>query len=559
MEVSPTLRSGLSIGNVAAEFDRELFEVFVDNGNYESIRDLDNRRCFVIGRTGAGKSAAFSQLTRQESDYVIRIHPDELAFQYLTNTNVIQQLSILGVELSPFFRALWQHILIVEILRKKYKLDNEADKTSLFNRFLRQSTSTRARETALKYLSDFGTSFWETAEVRVQEITERFEKEITDEATRIEASVNSGPVAATVSGSLGNSVTGSSETTVKKEIREKYQVIVNRMQAPRMAEVTRLLDETVLQNPYDALYVVIDDLDREWSDSTIRINLIKCLFDSVMEMQRRIHNLKVLVALRTNLFEQLGYETSQYHQVEKLRDLILELSWSRADLRVLVETRLSKMSIKEVIEPSVSIKSLLPKSDDNPEKTGQDPFDWILDRTLLRPRDVIVWINEVLTEASGKSGLSWNDLYQVAERVSKFRLMDLRDEWMEPYLGIEGLLNCFHGYPAELKLTEFSDIVDLDVFNLVGEQGFKGAHWLDPMIQSIYMADGTDNQRDWAQYYGDIALLLWKISFLGIDAKGDGRVSYSYEQDQTPNLRDLDTEYSLMVIHPAFRAALGNS
>jgi len=53
-----------------------------------------------------------------------------------------------------------------------------------------------------------------------------------------------------------------------------------------------------------------------------------------------IQNLKVLVALRTNIFQQLQYgEKLRGGQEEKFRGLALDIRWTRNDLIGLMEER----------------------------------------------------------------------------------------------------------------------------------------------------------------------------------------------------------------------------
>ena len=67
-----------------------------------------------------------------------------------------------------------------------------------------------------------------------------------------------------------------------------------------------VLDDNILDTPHDYRYVVIDDLDINWVDGRIANDLIRCLFATVYGLQH-VRNLKVLVALRTNIFQELDF------------------------------------------------------------------------------------------------------------------------------------------------------------------------------------------------------------------------------------------------------------
>jgi hypothetical protein len=103
---------------------------------------------------------------------------------------------------------------------------------------------------------------------------------------------------------------------------ERFQRIVNKTQLPRLNKMMEVLDEDILDSPQNYTYIVIDDLDRDWVDEKVANDLIRCLFRAVLDMQR-IRNLKFLVALRTNIFEELDFGSRTGAQEEKFRALTL--------------------------------------------------------------------------------------------------------------------------------------------------------------------------------------------------------------------------------------------
>ena len=60
--MSRNFKSNFTFGGAVAESDHLLSVSYFDNGDYEAIESRDDKRCFVIGRTGSGKSAAFRRL-----------------------------------------------------------------------------------------------------------------------------------------------------------------------------------------------------------------------------------------------------------------------------------------------------------------------------------------------------------------------------------------------------------------------------------------------------------------------------------------------------------------
>ena len=124
---------------------------------------------------------------------------------------------------------------------------------------------------------------------------------------------------ASLTGHIGAATTISTE--VKSETVERFQRIVNETQLPRLNKMMEVLGDDILESFQNYTYVIIDDLDRDWVDETIANDLIRCLFRAVHDLAR-VKYLKVLVALRTNIFEELDFRRRTGGQEEKFRALL---------------------------------------------------------------------------------------------------------------------------------------------------------------------------------------------------------------------------------------------
>jgi hypothetical protein len=99
------LQSGFSLGGESAEVDPLLEPAFFESSDYRVIQSRTDRRCFIIGRTGAGKSAALQHLEETEDDRVIRISPASLSMPYITDLQVFRYLDSLDVHLDLLWIA----------------------------------------------------------------------------------------------------------------------------------------------------------------------------------------------------------------------------------------------------------------------------------------------------------------------------------------------------------------------------------------------------------------------------------------------------------------------
>src|SRR5712675_221903 len=105
------LPSDFSLGALDAEADPLLKAAFYFSGHYATAERRDDPRCFLVGRTGGGKTAALRHLESTHPEHTIRINPEDLSLPYITDLGVIKYLTSLDVHLDPFFIALWKHVL----------------------------------------------------------------------------------------------------------------------------------------------------------------------------------------------------------------------------------------------------------------------------------------------------------------------------------------------------------------------------------------------------------------------------------------------------------------
>lgn len=140
-------KSHQSIGAPDAETDNNLNEVFIDNGAYEALVNPDIPKCIIIGRTGSGKSALIKKL-RDSEEFISTLNPEQMSLTYLTNSTILTYLRKLDVSIGFFYKVLWKHVFIVEIL-KLYLGEDASKKQSVFQK-LWSVVSTGGRATSQK-------------------------------------------------------------------------------------------------------------------------------------------------------------------------------------------------------------------------------------------------------------------------------------------------------------------------------------------------------------------------------------------------------------------------
>lgn len=539
--MSKRFKSNFTFGGPVAESDHLLSSAYWDNGDFDAIESHEDKRCFLIGRTGSGKSAAFQRLIEKHPQKIIRIDPESLSLPYILNIEAIHKMLDLGVHIETFMTTLWKHVIVVEILRHRYVINTPEQKQNILQSLMEKLKKDPAKSKALQYLDQFGDKFWCETDERVKQIADTLVKKIG----------TAGSLDASVSG-IGVKGSGSIEETHtqerKQEVVAKYQRLINETQLPRLNEMLVILNNEILDSKQHFTYLVIDDLDKEWIDEKLANLLIRCLFQTVVDLQKVTH-LKILVALRTNIFQQLNYGSqSRGGQEEKFRVLALNLRWTVNDLEHLLNMRAEVASQYYQIDPPKDLSEMLPAVNKRDKA-----LLYILRRTLMRPRDAILFLNCAVREAAGKDRITWDNIHLAEKTYSKERLLALRDEWKDPYLDIDKILEKFRHKTARLSRENITSVID-DTTMVLAEHNFLGRHWLEPMCESIYGVGST--KKTWYEQYGQLINLLYNISFVGLVKGGQGRPSYSYENTESIlHSSDLPENISFE-IHPAFHRAL---
>jgi hypothetical protein len=529
-----------NLGGEQAEADPLLEEAFYESSIFDAIASKRDPRRFLIGRTGSGKSAILQRLEETLDSHTIRIDPEALSLQYIMDLDVIRHLDALDVHLDPLFIALWKHVFVVEIIRHKYHVNSPEVKRTILATLMQRVRNDPGKRQALEYLEEFGESFWCETDERIKEITSKFEV-----ATGFQGGIGAGhPLAAEAQ--IGASSAQRHSETIRTEEAKRYQRIVNDTQLPRLHKMIDVLDSEILESSNDFTCIVIDDLDRDWVDDRLSNTLIRCLFRAVMDLQK-VRNLKIVVALRTNMFDFLDFGSRTGGQEEKIRSLSLTVQWTRKELLELADER-ARIAVRDSHGSEVSgIADLLPPK----SKSKGDPFEFILGRTSMRPRDLIAYLNEALRVGSGKSRLTWTDIESAEIPYSQKRLLALRDEWKPTFPGIGDVFEQFRSAPLKMDQGELE--VYLDQIALLSASGnFEGVVWMTALTQPLWDAS---ERSTWIESYHSMVQFLFNIGFLGIRNRGD-RVHYSYispgHADSVRNLAGATT----FAIHPAFRLAL---
>ena len=318
------------IGSPDAETDKYLEDAFVEKEDFNAIVDMNNQRSILIGRTGSGKSAILRHIEKTQ-ERVVRIQPEAMSLRFLSNSTILQYFNSLDVNLNFFYKILWKHVFVIELLRLYFSYDDQRKNNwfaGIKDKFSKKNNAKRNK--ALEYFDKWSNEFWIDAEKRIKEIErtveQKFEAEVGADVKILKSKLNSN---------------SSDSSTIKTEIKTKAEHIITEALAHDIHEIINILHEEIFIDAQQKHFIIIDDLDKEWISTSMRYDLIGAMIEVIKEFQI-FKGVKIVISLRDNLY-QLIFTGAKHKggQREKFKPLYADLTWSAIELKELVNRRLS--------------------------------------------------------------------------------------------------------------------------------------------------------------------------------------------------------------------------
>lgn len=523
----------LEIGSPDAETDSILMQAFVEKDVLSAILNMNNQKSVLIGRTGSGKSAILRYIeTTQERVY--RIKPEAMSLRYLSNSTILNYFKALDVNLTFFYKVLWKHVFIVELL-KLYFGDNQFKKQNFFETITEKiknkiGKSNPKKEKAIAYLKNWSNDFWANTEHRIKELEKMIQTKFTSETgIKVFEYLD-----------LKDSGEKSEARKTLSEIKYKAERIINESQADEIFEIIDIMEEELFTDPQKKHFVIIDDLDKEWIPSNIRYDMIGSMIEVIKEFQP-MKGAKIVISLRDNLFQMIfsGFK-HKGGQREKFKSLYLNIEWTEEELKQLLEKRLEVIS-----DRNLTIKGAFEKNY-NDTKTG---FDYMLERTFLRPRDVISFVNHAIENANDKSFFTLDIIKKAEIYYSIDRLHALEDEWGENYGDLEKVF-----YFLKFKFNGFR-------LKSIRDDEFESIYFDENYLDN-YRGEFLDVIHKWKKdeikfnsFLKEIIYLLYFIGIIGIKKSANYRISFFYDKDVLITLNDINNDCKIYV-HKAFYSVL---
>lgn len=520
------LRPGVHIGEPAAEYDTEfLKECFVDLPIVEQIRDMNSSKCILLGRTGSGKTAILKHI-EETSGQSIRIEPATISFDYIGNSNIIAFLISVGCDVRLLFQLLWKHILCTKAIKCYF------ESRSVFEKALDRISS--ADRTARTYFEKYGDRFWVEHDEALREISTGFEQKL---ASELRGSL--GDDFAKVEAGLAAHLKVSAAQ--RKEIVARTKRAVSELQIRELAHAIEALNE-LMENRQKNYYIIIDDLDLDWADNEIKHGLIRALIESVRSF-RKIRNVKVLVALRSDLYERaISLSDAEGIQPEKFEGITVVIKWNQRELRSLVEKRINHLFRYKYIKQGIKLYDVFPQT-----VRKQDTFEYLVERTLMRPRDIIAFVNIILDRAAGSANVSPRNITDAEAEYSKKRYQALCHEWMTLHPCLDIYLKFLRERTGknEVKYIAVRELI-VDICLEVDDALPEGAH-RDIVVRQCDVYSKRENEYRMRDVAFALLSVLYKVGAIHLKlSKGDVyKASYRDEPFILPEQITLDAAFTV--------------
>lgn len=476
------LLESVDLGDPAAENEiAGLDEYFVPTGQFRQAARGHAR--IVDGRKGAGKTAMFFGLRkavkRGHQTLVLDMRPEGHQFTRLREA-VLEELSEGQREYT--ISAFWTYLLSAEIAHKIL------NKKSEYRAAQRDPERFEAYETLKKAYQAHGLE-------SKDDLSQRLLRQIDRLAARF--------------GEAGgiSSRTDLAELVYGGDIRTLNDAVA--------AYVTTEKDE---------LWLLIDNLDKSWAtrgatkeDVRILIGLLEATRKLEDQLSSRGVDFRCLVFIRTDVLDHLNRATP-----DRGKETTISLGWDDPVLfQDVIRKRISASTGLEgdfqevwhqIAEPAVGT---------------EDSFRYLIDRTLMRPRDLLLFAQRAIQVALSRSHdrVTGEDIKHAESGYSEEALSWLGYEMEDTHPGISDALLAFHGAPIAMARSEVADL----------------------LMEANIPEEGVDRT---------IELLLW-FGFLGVRVSSTKELfAYAVQFNLRRLTHPIETGSGRFVIHPMFRVAL---
>jgi hypothetical protein len=455
----------IDFGAADAESDERLGEYFLSTGYVQEA--LTGKKTTFLGRKGAGKTALFKQLPElyreqgREELVTIPMSPDQYAW------GALKEYKEQGILPEQAHTNAWKLTLAITIASELTSLE-----------------------------VDWGTKAGAAVKTLAQFLRENYGGEAVDlknAATKLLTGLKSFNLSAFGFG-IGYSAADGNERLLTPAVIDK---------------LLDLIGDCVQEI---GVVVLLDRLDDSWDGSDESKTLLVGLLRGAKDLNDKYRfdghrGLQVISFLRTDIYPLLRFDDKDKHRASEY-----SIAWTANELEEMISRRLpTGVTTEQILDPQKMRQSTA-------------PFAYVVQRTFLRPREVIQYLNEAKERGDAEASFITKDNLKEAEPTySRWKVDDLKQEFSKAIPDFGDCLECLRqGVHRYESLAELEEWVAQKKPKLAEAQG---ARWI------------VDQ--------------LFDTSAIGVRPKKSGSIRYKSEDNDL----ELPLEGALYV-HPGLRLGL---
>lgn len=471
----------IDIGSTAAENEiQSLADYFIKTPQFRQVKQGHAR--LVIGRKGAGKTALFYGIrgTLPKEVTVLDLKPEGHQFVKLKEM-VLSKLTE-GMQLHTL-SAFWHYLLVIEIAKKIIERESRSawrDQESLVN---------------YRKIEETFTAHGVNRDVD-------FSERLMDLINRLVSETHSSTNGQGVSDKLTNMIYGKDINVLEKHVIEYQATLGN-------------------------LWILFDNIDKGFATHGLSkedILIVRGLLDASRKLQRELQKKQVdcitVMFIRRDVYDFLIDETP-----DRGKEPHVNLDWSDIKLMEQLILQRFKTSVPSLAGDFREIWHQLFDS-----HVGRDgSFQYILDHTLLRPRDLLNFVRKAIQVAASRDNnrVKEDDIICAESQYSEDMFNELKFELRDIYPEYADVLQKFYAHKTKLSKD--------DIF--------------------CFAMEANVDEKKW-QHLFDV--LIW-FCFIGIKKEDKSSFAYMYDYSKekiNSIVSKIPHNERCFVVHPAFQKAL---
>ncbi|MGO4572193.1 P-loop ATPase, Sll1717 family [Microvirga sp. 2TAF3] len=413
MQNSASLLDWIDFGKVSAERDDLLSRYFVDNGVLQKITTSPSS-FLVLGRKGAGKTAVFKYLKENSRQFIgnddILVPLSFEDYNWSVHSLLVNQ----NKAESMLYKQSWRFIILVECI-KAYRTWFEE----------RNNGVPKGIATSSKLLEKvFASPIPSISQIVGRKLLSLSAFKLPKGGFDLE------------SGELDSlNLEGGEITFDQVQKNNDLKTILSE----NIENLTAHLERAVAfaDKTWPTIYVCFDRVDEAWDDVSFEssrrvIAGLVAACDAINSQYKE--KIRPIVFLREDIFDVLSINDSN-----KLReDCGSLLHWDKNSLSNMILKRINYFGSVRNLDPISSIDSIFDKSE---MRQRAKPSNYLLRRTMMRPRDLISLLSRVVDAMKEKANdpfadeeiafekLECESVYSAEPGYSEWLKQEILDEW----------------------------------------------------------------------------------------------------------------------------------